>query len=122
MNKIEFMKKLKFISENPEIAFNDKQLHKEIDEYITRRIEVLESVKAILTFPADGTASTQQVAWFYKVDKKVINSLVFSNLDELIIYGYTDGVFTRSAILRVGMLLVDNEIANEVMEQLLNYV
>ncbi|TDL74249.1 hypothetical protein [Peribacillus frigoritolerans] len=85
-----------------------------------RRIEVLNQVKEILLFPSDKTASTQQVAWFYQVDKTVIEKVVYRNLDEIVEDGYTNGVFTRRAILRVGMLLEDNEIANEVMNQLLN--
>ncbi|KXI53120.1 hypothetical protein BAQ46_23610 [Bacillus paranthracis] len=47
----------------------------------------------------------------------VITQLVFSHLDELTSDGYSNGTFTKKAVLRVGMLFDDNEIANKVMTQ-----
>lgn len=76
------------------------------------RVEVLERVKVILLFPSE------EVAWFYKVDKKVIYKVVHRHLDELNCNGHTN-VFSSRAILRMGILLDDNEIENEVMTQLL---
>ncbi|HFK1661933.1 hypothetical protein [Bacillus cereus] len=120
MNEKEYMNKLNLFKANPELL-NDKQLCKEMYEYCMNSVEILEHAKAILLFPKDETATIQRVAWFYKVDKKVITKLVFSHLDELTSDGYSNGAFTKRAILRVGMLLDDNEIANKVMTQILNY-
>ncbi|MRX52362.1 hypothetical protein GJU41_00130 [Bacillus idriensis] len=110
----------KFANLSPETIMKDEKLREEFYEYLKGRMEVLERVKTILLFPSDETANTQQVAWFYQVDKKVIEKVVFRNLNELAEDGYTNGIFTSRAILRIGMLLDDNEIANEVMDQLFN--
>ncbi|HDR7439701.1 TPA: hypothetical protein QCX32_001351 [Bacillus toyonensis] len=109
----------KFANLSPETIVKDKKLSKELYEYCMNRVEVLERVKAILLFPSEEVASTQQVAWFYKVDKKIVYKVVHRHLDELSCDGYTSVFFSRRAILRMGMLLDDNEIANEVMTQLL---
>ncbi|MFK9120504.1 hypothetical protein ACJEBK_27210 [Peribacillus frigoritolerans] len=109
-----------FLQLSPEILLEDEKLREEFFEQLRRRSEVLERVETILLLPSDETAGIQRVAWFYKVDKKVIEKVVIRHLDELVGDGYTNGIFTRRSILRIGMLLEDNEIANEVMVQLLN--
>lgn len=120
--------------------------------------EVLEKVKKLLLLPGTELSTVKQVAEFYEVGEKAIQSLYFDHMDEL----DSDGtqikspkeflnllqgdlktgkgkaifimknneafeipnrglrVFPRRAILRVGMLLRDSEVAKEVRTQLLN--
>lgn len=118
--------------------------------------EILENVKALLLIKGTDTATLKQVANFYEVSEKTINSLVMNNRSEITEDGLMNltgketkaflgnlsnefanfrGYFTyddmkfnnrnnllfpRRAILRVGMLLRDSEIAKEIRTQLLN--
>jgi len=117
--------------------------------------EVLEKVKKLLLLPGTELSTVKQVAEFYEVGEKAIQSLYFDHMDEL----DSDGtqikspkeflnllqgdlktgrgkaifimknnetleipnrglrVFPRRAILRVGMLLRDSEIAKEIRTQ-----
>lgn len=131
---------------------------KELRDKLCDRYDVLEKVKELLLLPGTELMTTQQVADYYEVDKKVIESIYIRHEDELLSDGmcnkkYTelsnlqyeglktakgkvtfilcDGrtldyptrgvkVFPRRAILRIGMLLRDSEIAKEVRTQLLN--
>lgn len=133
--------------------------NKEERNNLVERVEVLERVNGLLLLPNMEVATTQQVADFYNVPYKAINSLVNDNKEELVQDGYTvksgkeikttlesslkelskiqpmrghflvDGykigyrdnaLFPKRAILRVGMLLRDSEVAKEVRTQLLN--
>lgn len=111
------------------------------------RVDVLEKVKGLLLLPNVGYATTKQVAEFYEVDRVTLNKVMERNKNELIEDGMCHkrygevtnevnrqdvnllsmgvsyrgtSVFPRRAILRVGMLLRDSEIAKEVRTQLLN--
>lgn len=111
------------------------------------RVNVLEKVKGLLLLPNVGYATTKQVAEFYEVDRVTLNKVMERNKNELIEDGMCHkrygevtnevnrqdvnllsmgvsyrgtSVFPRRAILRVGMLLRDSEIAKEVRTQLLN--
>ncbi|PGD87926.1 hypothetical protein COM47_05890 [Bacillus wiedmannii] len=111
------------------------------------RIEVLEKVEGLLLLPSITMASTKQVSKFYKVSRYLINKVIERNRDELTSDGmhyqtYSEvaekvsghgvnllesgvsyrgtNVFPKRAILRIGMLLRDSEIAKQVRTQLLN--
>ena len=131
---------------------------KELREQMVKRIEVLEKVKKLLLIPQTDFATVKQVAKFYEVGEKAIQSLFYDHKDELLNDGvcimpykdfsnilkgelkkakgkvtfiYENGevlefptrgvkVFPRRAILRIGMLLRDSEMAKEIRTQLLN--
>lgn len=131
---------------------------KELRDKLCERYDVLDKVKVLLLLPGTELMTAQQVADYYEVDKKAIESIYIRHENELIYDGmcnrkYTelsnlqyegvktakgkvtfilcDGkvldyptrgakVFPRRAILRIGMLLRDSEIAKEVRTQLLN--
>ncbi len=116
---------------------------------LVNRVEVLERVKNLLLLPELEMATTQQVARFYGVDHNTLKLLVHHNRAELesdgmkhMKYGEIkelinltltvdsmkelgigkvgSNIFPKRAILRVGMLLRDSEVAKEVRTQLLN--
>ncbi|MGE7864919.1 BRO-N domain-containing protein [Bacillus paramycoides] len=116
---------------------------------LVERVEVLERVKQLLLLPELEIATTQQVARFYGVDhntlklvvhhnrgelesdgmkhmkygeiKELINlTLTVDSMKELGIGKVGSNIFPKRAILRVGMLLRDSEVAKEVRTQLLN--
>ncbi|WP_157349836.1 phage antirepressor KilAC domain-containing protein [Bacillus sp. EE-W1] len=116
------------------------------DKYV-ERIEVLDLVKGLLLLPNMAMATTKQVAELYKVSRYLINKVIERNRDELTSDGLnyqkysevaekvnghdvnllSSGVsyrgaylFPKRAILRIGMLLRDSEVAREVRDQLLN--
>ncbi len=131
---------------------------KSIRDRCVGHYEVLEKVKKLLLLPGTELSTVKQVAEFYEVGEKAIQSLYFDHMDELDSDGtqikspkeflnLLEGnlktgrgkaifilknneaieipnrglrVFPRRAILRVGMLLRDSEIAKEVRTQLLN--
>lgn len=122
--------------------------------------EVLEKVKELLLIPNTKWATQKQVAEYYEVGEKAIETIYSRHRDELesdgvslksykeflniqnevleisyvvgkTIFTFANGnkltvpnrglkVFPRRAILRVGMLLRDSEVAKEVRIQLLN--
>ena len=135
---------------------DDKTLRdKSVEHY-----EVLEKVKELLLIPNTKWATQKQVAEYYEVGEKAIETIYSRHRDELesdgvslksykeflniqnegleisyvvgkTIFTFANGneltvpnrglkVFPRRAILRVGMLLRDSEIAREVRTQLLN--
>ena len=131
-----------------------------IRDKCVRHYEVLEKVKELLLIPNTKWATQKQVAEYYEVGEKAIETIYSRHRDELesdgvslksykeflniqnegleisyvvgkTIFSFTNGetltvpnrglkVFPRRAILRVGMLLRDSEIAKEVRTQLLN--
>ena len=126
---------------NEEIIINDR---KERANMINR-IEVLEKVKGLLLLGDSEFATTQQVADYYEVDLSVIQKLVSRNKEELesngmklyykneiknligqdvklqiIIPNRGMKLFSKRAILNVGMLLRDSIIAKEVRRRLLD--
>lgn len=135
---------------------DDKTLRdKSVEHY-----EVLEKVKELLLIPNTKWATQKQVAEYYEVGEKAIETIYSRHRDELesdgvslksykeflniqnegleisyvvgkTIFTFANGneltvpnrglkVFPRRAILRVGMLLRDSEVAREVRTQLLN--
>lgn len=106
------------------------------------RDEVLDKVKALQLLPGDAHATTELVATYYEVDRKTLEKLVERNVTELTANGYrviqgpelTDlksvssvssrarslALFPRRAILCVGLLLRDSEIAKRVRSVLLD--
>ena len=135
---------------------DDKVLRdKSVEHY-----EVLEKVKELLLIPNTKWATQKQVAEYYEVGEKAIETIYSRHRDELesdgvslksykeflniqnegleisyvvgkTIFTFANGneltvpnrglkVFPRRAILRVGMLLRDSEVAKEVRTQLLN--
>ena len=101
---------------------------------------VLQRVGSLITLPESGFATTEQVAAFYQASIKVIQAIVIRHRDELEQDGYKVltrkqfeeltgkkthsqsryiAIFPRRTILRVGMLLVESEIAKQVRHYLL---
>ena len=126
---------------NEEIIINDR---KERANMINR-IEVLEKVKGLLLLGDSEFATTLQVADYYEVDLSVIQKLVSRNKEELesngmklyykneiknligqdvklqiIIPNRGMKLFSKRAILNVGILLRDSIIAKEVRRRLLD--
>ncbi len=105
------------------------------------RVDVLGKVATIAMLPGNEFATTQQVSAFYGVPQKTITSLVVDHRDELAANGYhvltgeqlnslkefsyvgkrarSLAVFTRTAVLNVGMLLTESEVARKVRAYLL---
>jgi len=133
------------IIRNEETLINSK----EIRNSFMGRTDVLERVKDLALLPGSELATSAQVANFYGIDKNAIRALVHDYRDELESDGmhflrYSEikelievtpnlnemnalginragtNVFTKRAILRVGMLLRFREVAKEVRTQLLN--
>ena len=147
------------------IAQTDSMVdNKELRQKYIDRVEILDKVKALFLIPQLEMVTIQQVADFYEVDLKVIQTCVIRNSEEI----YSDGVtlktprdfeeftkstscllrqidksrsnttyqiadnvkivvpnrgircFSKRAVLRIGMLLRDSKIAQEVRTQLLN--
>ncbi|WP_170957019.1 phage antirepressor KilAC domain-containing protein [Bacillus wiedmannii] len=120
---------------------------KEEREALIERVDVLQKVKDLLLLPNMEMATTKHVAAFYEVPHEAISTIIRRNIEELesdgmylaryseikeVINGHYDhllslgvskrgtNVFPKRAILRVGMLLRDSEVAKEVRSQLLN--
>lgn len=115
------------------------------DQYI-ERVEVLDLVKGLLLLPNMEMATTKQVAELYKVSAETIRKLISRHRSEIegdgmIIKKYSEiqevtghdvtllssgvsyrgaNLFPKRAILRIGMLLRDSEVARGVRDQLLN--
>ncbi|MED1621671.1 hypothetical protein [Bacillus pseudomycoides] len=122
---------------------------KSVRDNLVERIDVLSKVKELILLPNKDIATSAQVANFYGIDKNAIRALVHDYRDELESDGmhflkYNEikesldltpnlkemnalginragtNVFTKRAILRLGMIIRDSEVAKEVRTQLLN--
>ena len=101
---------------------------------------ILARVGSLITLSESGFATIEQVAEFYQVSIKTIQTIVARHRDELEQDGYRVltrkqfeeltgrkphsqsryiAIFPRRAILRVGMLLVESEVAKQVRHYLL---
>ncbi|MDA1836488.1 phage antirepressor KilAC domain-containing protein [Bacillus cereus group sp. BY17LC] len=115
------------------------------EKYI-EKVEVLSKVRGLLLLPNMEMATTKQVAAFYEVGAEAIRSIIkrhrselesdgvvhkkYSEIKEVTVQDellLSSGVsyrgtyiFPKRAILRVGMLLRDSDIAKEIRTQLLN--
>lgn len=112
-------------------------------DQLAGRTDVLDRVGVLRTLPDDLHVTTPMVAEFYGVDMDTIRQLVQRNRDELDADGYrvvsrsefeSDiaslsnldpkvrqiALFPRRAVLRVGMLLRDSEVARQVRDYLLD--
>lgn len=112
-------------------------------DQLAGRTDVLRKVRAFCKLPHDTAVTTELVARFYGVPVETVKSLVKYNRDELAANGYR--VFSRAeferlnfdpsnldprarqiamfslrAVLNVGMLLRDSEVAREVRTRLLD--
>ena len=118
--------------------------NKKMREEVVGRIEVLEQVGELLLLTNTEFATTEMVAGYYEVAIETIKSLVFDNKDELIGNGYrvvekeelsslknlsqlktrakSLALFSKRAILNVGMLLRDSKIAKELRSRLLDII
>ena len=116
--------------------------NQDIREKMISNVSVLEKVKDLLLLGDSEFATTQQVADYYEVGLEAIKSIIKRHKEELLSNGYSymkkseiilmvhnepieipnrgTGIFTRRAILNVGMLLRDGEIAHQVRTSLLN--
>ena len=129
---------------NKELDLLEKQ---DLREKVIGRTEVLDKVGDLLLLPNTEYATTEQVANYYMVGNDVIRQIKNRNNDEL----ESDGVkhysnkelkeivnrdklsqlkfppngtllFPKRAILRVGMLLRDSEVAKEIRTRLLDII
>ena len=111
-------------------------------EKLIDRVNVLDKIKKLILLPYGDSMTTEQVAEYYEVGKEAIKSIIKRHKEELLLNGYSymkkseiilmvhnepieipnrgTGIFTRRAILNVGMLLRDGEIAHQVRISLLN--
>ncbi|PGD55632.1 hypothetical protein COM38_07460 [Bacillus toyonensis] len=115
------------------------------DKYI-ERVEVLDLVKGLLLLPNSELATARQISDYYKVNIEAVRKIVTRHRSELESDGminkkYSEiqkvlghdvsilssgvsyrgaNLFPKRAILRIGMLLRDSEVAREVRDQLLN--
>lgn len=112
---------------------------------LVQRTDVLDKVKALATLPGHGEATTAQVAEFYEVAPNDLTKVVTRHKDELASNGYrvvqgsdlrelkterrvavhlkqarAVALWNRRAVLNLGMLLRDSEVAKEVRRYLLN--
>ena len=112
---------------------------------LVQRTDVLDKVKALATLPGHGEATTAQVAEFFEVPLSTVTDLVRYRRTEFESNGYrvvvgadlrklkTDtgnpsllkqarsvALWDRRAVLLLGMLLRDSEVAKEVRRYLLN--
>lgn len=117
--------------------------NKQMREECMERIEVLEKVKKLILLQNTEFATTEMVANYYEVGIEAIQSLIKDNREELTSNGFRlckrseilnvlkgqleitipnrgMNLFTKRAILNVGMLLRDSKVAREVRTQLLN--
>lgn len=117
---------------------------KEIRNEMIDKIEVLEKVGNLLLLPNTEFATTQQVAEYYCVAETTIKEQLQNNKDEFDKDGYNVlvknelhdikvlsgfksrakslAIFPKRAILRMGMLLRDSEVAKEIRTRLLDIV
>lgn len=118
--------------------------NKKIREEVVDRIEVLEQVGELLLLPNTEFATTEMVAKYYVEDIETIKKIVERHNDEIISDGYkvltanelrdikslcqiksrarSLAIFPKRAILRIGMLLRDSEIAKELRSRLLDII
>lgn len=116
--------------------------NQDIREKMIGNVSVLEKVKDLLLLGDSEFATTQQVADYYEVGLEAIKSITKRHKEELLSNGYSymkkseiilmvhnepieipnrgTGIFTRRAILNVGMLLRDGKVAKEVRSRLLD--
>ncbi|MNW27535.1 hypothetical protein D3C74_43310 [compost metagenome] len=119
---------------------------KALRESYINRFNVLDKVKKLMLLPDDLHASIEQVAEYYKVGDEAIRSCIKDNREELesdglkvltgaelteFVKSFKDlaiiskmarsfTIIPRRAILRIGMLLRDSQIARAVRDLLLN--
>ena len=116
--------------------------NKDIREKMISNVSVLEKVKDLLLLGDSEFATTQQVADYYEVGLEAVKSITKRHKEELLSNGYSymkkseiilmvhnepieipnrgTGIFSRRAILNVGMLLTIGKIAKEVRSRLLD--
>ncbi|MEV2324784.1 hypothetical protein ABNE47_21195, partial [Paenibacillus larvae] len=115
---------------------------KTLRESVIDRTEVLDKVKKLSMLPDDVNISVEMAAKYYEVGKETINSVIKVNRNELEsdglkvltgaelmslkdmgVIGKNTVSFTiipRRAVLRIGMLLRDSQVARSVRDHLLN--
>ncbi|MEV3675170.1 hypothetical protein ABNB72_17675 [Paenibacillus larvae] len=115
---------------------------KTLRESVIDRTEVLDKVKKLSMLPDDVNISVEMAAKYYEVGKETINSVIKVNRNELesdglkvltgaelmslkdmAVIGKNTASFTiipRRAVLRIGMLLRDSQVARSVRDHLLN--
>lgn len=121
--------------------------NKQMREDNINRLEVLDAVKEIITFAGSDFISVELVAEYYEVPIETIKTVVKRNKDELKLDGlkaYTNQevkeiisrvhneptkinskgmtLIPKRAMLRIGMLLRDSEVAKELRTRLLDIV
>lgn len=111
-------------------------------ERLAARVDVLDKVKALATLPGHEEATTAMVADYYGVDPETVKRHVVRHREELVDNGYRVltgqalgdfksltpeapigsrlALWPRRAILNLGMLLRDSEVAKEVRRYLLD--
>lgn len=130
------------ITEN--MIFDSKDVR---DVVISEKVDVLDKVKELVFLPNTEFMTTEMVANFYEVKPEVVKQIAKRHKDEFLHDGYetktlkqlvefagdkmsltkfvstkarTVALFPRRAVLRVGMLLRDSEVAKQVRTYLLD--
>ena len=128
-------------------AINELDLieKQEMRSKFLERIDILETVGELLTLPNTDLSTTKQVAEFYKVGTEAIKTIYKRNREELVasgaktvegldlkdlkaevqdapVFSYAKSivVFSKRAVLNVGMLLRDSSVSKELRSQILN--
>lgn len=91
-------------------------LQRQAKEEMLQRVKVLDKVEEILTFPHDGFISITKVAELYEVEELEVFSLL--SAEEL--EGELNVLVSRMDILRIGFLLTESEVAQELRNQVTN--
>lgn len=124
----------------------DLVVNQELRQNMVERIEVLEQVKEILTLGTTEFVTVELASQYYEVGKEAIQSLIKDNRDELawdglrvyrkseiqnVLEGQLENfkipnrgmaLIPKRALLRIGMLLRDSEVAKNVRTRLLDIV
>lgn len=121
--------------------------NKEMRNQVVNRVEMLEQVGELLLLPNTELATTEMVARYYKVKTDAVRQLKARNSEEIEsdgarMYKYSEikqilnsdimsqlkiprtgtVLYPKRAVLRIGMLLRDSEIAKELRSRLLDIV
>jgi hypothetical protein len=98
-----------------EIVGNE-ELQRKAKEEMIQRVKVLDKVEEILTLPREGFISITKVAELYEVEEIELFSLL--GAEEL--EGELNVLVSRMDILRIGFLLTESEVAQELRNQITN--
>lgn len=98
-----------------EIVGNE-ELQRKAKEEMLQRVKILDKVEEILTLPREGYIGITTVAKLYEVEEiELFNLLGAEELE-----GELNVLVSRMDILRIGFLLTESEVAQELRNQVTN--